>query len=150
LVRLNEIVNDGEVARYLQVVPHVSMKSTRDFFLKCRKEKTLWYAVVVDGVVAGSVNLRRKPMKKSAHVADIGVAFAKEYWGMGLGGKAMDFLVKRARKMRLKRVELSVDAKNKRAIRLYRSRGFVVEGRLRKAVKSGGRYSDVLVMGRLI
>ena len=36
---------------------------------------------------------------------------------------------------------------NERAIRLYRSKGFVNEGTLRKAVFIGGTYYDHLCMG---
>jgi RimJ/RimL family protein N-acetyltransferase len=150
LRRLNELVNDREVARFLQVVPPVSLKSTRDFYGKCRRERVLWSAVVVDGVVAGSVNLRRKEAKKSRHAADIGIALAREYWGRGVGAAAMDYLIGRVREMGLKRVELAVEDGNRRAIRLYKSRGFAVEGRLRKAVKSSGRYHDTLLMARLL
>lgn len=48
------------------------------------------------------------------------------------------------------KVELTVNTDNGRAIRLYRSVGFVEEGRKQKARFLEGEFQDVLVMGRLV
>jgi L-phenylalanine/L-methionine N-acetyltransferase len=149
LGRLNDIVNDPDVAAHLIVTPPVSMKSTADLYAESRKTRS-WFAVVCDGSVAGSVSLRRKPMKKHSHTADIGLAIAKKYWGMGVGAAAMDFAIGRARRLGLKRLELTVHADNRRAILLYGRKGFELEGKLRRAVKCGVKYQDVLVMARLL
>ena len=48
----------------------------------------------------------------------------------------------------LKRVELSVFTDNERAVRLYESLGFVVEGTERFAAIRDGRYADEYLMAR--
>jgi RimJ/RimL family protein N-acetyltransferase len=149
LKRLNDLVNDPDVARFLTVSPPISMKETLEFFKKSDHKDSPWYCIEVDGVVAGSVSWRRMKPKKNAHAGDFGISLAREYWGRGLGKKAVLFVVGKARQMRLQRLALTVNADNKRAIRLYRSCGFKKEGTLRKAFKDNRGYHDVFVMARL-
>jgi putative acetyltransferase len=50
----------------------------------------------------------------------------------------------------LKRVELCVFTDNERAIALYRSMGFVVEGTKKYAAARGGTYADEYLMARCV
>jgi RimJ/RimL family protein N-acetyltransferase len=151
LRRLNEIVNDGEVAHFLSLIPSVSLNSTRGHFLSCRRNKSLWYSVVVDGSVAGSFLLTpHKRDGKMAHGAGFGIDLAKEYWGKGVGVKSVDYALRKAKSLGLKRVELEVVAENLRARRLYGKCGFSREGVKRKSFKIGRKYHDTIVMARLL
>ena len=49
----------------------------------------------------------------------------------------------------LRRVWFEVHASNERAIRAYRSRGFVDEGRMLEHIWLDGRYLDHVLMGIL-
>ncbi len=49
----------------------------------------------------------------------------------------------------MRRVFLTVNDNNERAIRAYRACGFVEEGRLREHVWSNGAYIDLVYMGVL-
>lgn len=60
LKRLNEIVNDPRVSRFLTVSPPVSMKSTVKWFNRNKEMKNLWWAAIVDGEIVGSISLMRK------------------------------------------------------------------------------------------
>ena len=48
----------------------------------------------------------------------------------------------------LKRVEISVFTDNGRAVRLYKSQGFVVEGTKRYAAVKNGVHADAYLMAR--
>ncbi len=151
LKRLNDIVNDSDVSRYLQLVPPVSMKLTRDLFERCRKEKTRWYCIKVDGKIAGSTMVRKNNVKsKRGHTADFGINIAKEFWGKGVGDKTMEFVIKKSKKAGVKRLELEVVAENTRARRLYEKHGFMVEGVKKKSFRIGGRYHDTIMMAKLL
>jgi RimJ/RimL family protein N-acetyltransferase len=74
----------------------------------------------------------------------------KDAWGRGLGTEATRLMLDHAfRVLGLHRVALSVFAFNDRAIRSYRSVGFVVEGRSRDAIWRDGRWWDELHMSLL-
>jgi RimJ/RimL family protein N-acetyltransferase len=74
----------------------------------------------------------------------------KNYWGQGYGREAVSLLLGYAFRLRnMRRVYLSVNGTNERAIRAYRACGFVEEGRLRQHVWSNGQYIDLVYMGAL-
>lgn len=149
LGRLNEIVNDPAVCRFLNLVPPVSMKSTRELYNQSRKNGCMLYSIVVDGRVAGSVCLKPR-RNKQAHVADFGISLARECWGAGVGGRAVDFIAGVGRERGVRRVELEAVAGNKRAIGLYRKHGFFSEGVKKRSFIIDGRYHDTVSMARLI
>lgn len=75
---------------------------------------------------------------------------ARDRWGKGLGREVTSHVVEWGfSNLNLNRVSLSVLAGNDRAIRLYRSLGFVEEGRLRQAQYKNGAYVDVVLMSVL-
>lgn len=75
---------------------------------------------------------------------------ALEFTGRGLGREATELVLEHAfERIGLHRVWLHVYAFNMRAIAVYRSCGFVVEGRLRDALLWEGRRHDALLMGVL-
>jgi RimJ/RimL family protein N-acetyltransferase len=151
LRRLNEIVNDPDVARYLALIPPVSMNSSRGMYERVRREKSHWYCIIVDGVVAGSVWIQggRKDSKQ-AHVTEFGISIAREYWGMGVGDKAMKFMINKSRELGLKRIQMIVVEDNRRARRLYEKHGFRREGVQKKSFKIGRRYHNTIMMARLL
>ena len=74
----------------------------------------------------------------------------KDAWGRGCGTEATRLMVGHAFEgLGLHRVALSVFAFNERAIRSYRSVGFVVEGRAREAIWREGRWWDEIAMSIL-
>jgi len=74
----------------------------------------------------------------------------KEAWGRGFGTEATRLMIDHAfGGLGLHRVGLTVFSFNERAIRSYRSVGFVVEGRARDAIWRDGRWWDEIAMSIL-
>jgi RimJ/RimL family protein N-acetyltransferase len=74
----------------------------------------------------------------------------KEAWGRGHGTEATRLMVDHAfTGLGLHRIGLTVFSFNERAIRSYRSVGFVVEGRAREAIWREGRWWDEIAMSIL-
>jgi RimJ/RimL family protein N-acetyltransferase len=74
----------------------------------------------------------------------------KDAWGHGFGTEATRLMIDHAfGGLGLHRVGLTVFAFNERAIRSYRSVGFVVEGRAREAIWREGRWWDEISMSIL-
>lgn len=71
-------------------------------------------------------------------------------WGKGLGRACVEFAACYAfDELNLNRLSLTVLSTNERAMKLYRSVGFIDEGRMRQAQYKSGQYVDVLMMGLL-
>ncbi|MEO5939475.1 MAG: GNAT family protein, partial [Candidatus Limnocylindrales bacterium] len=74
----------------------------------------------------------------------------KDAWGHGFGTEATRLMIDHAfGTLGLHRIGLTVFAFNERAIRSYRSVGFVVEGRAREAIWREGRWWDEISMSIL-
>jgi RimJ/RimL family protein N-acetyltransferase len=74
----------------------------------------------------------------------------KDAWGRGYGTEATRLMIGHAFDgLGLHRVALSVFSFNERAIRAYRSVGFIVEGRAREAIWRDGRWWDEISMSLL-
>ncbi|MFJ5678502.1 GNAT family N-acetyltransferase [Streptomyces sp. NPDC093097] len=78
------------------------------------------------------------------------IALVPAATGRGLGPEAIRLLLGHAfDKVGLHRVELEVFAFNERARRSYEKCGFVMEGRMREALRWDGAWHDVLMMAAL-
>jgi RimJ/RimL family protein N-acetyltransferase len=74
----------------------------------------------------------------------------KDCWGQGYGTEATRLMLDHAfGTLSLHRIGLSVFSFNERAIRSYRSCGFVMEGRAREAIWRDGRWWDEVTMSVL-
>jgi diamine N-acetyltransferase len=78
----------------------------------------------------------------------IGLTIDREYWGRGYGKDAASTLVDYAfHHHNMRKVWLDVLADNDRAVALYKSLGFIEEGRLVEQSWSDGAYRDLIYMG---
>ena len=85
------------------------------------------------------------------HAGGVGVAVVKACWGMGVGRALMEEQIKWFQENGVTKVNLQVDTKNHRAVSLYLSLGFVVEGReARERRLPDGSYREAYWMGLLL
>ncbi len=105
------------------------------------------FAVEADGKLIGGCALF--DFDHVAHTCQLGITIGdKAYWGKGYGREALTLLLDYAfRLQNVRKVWLTVNGNNERAIRAYRACGFVEEGRLRNQVWSNGSYLDLVCMG---
>jgi putative acetyltransferase len=106
---------------------------------------------VAGGEIVGSAGLYPAAASlRRTHARMLGIGIAKEYQGRGLGRQLLQRLIDWADNWAgVLRIELYVHADNERAQQLYRSLGFVEEGRHRGYAMKGGEYIDSLSMARL-
>lgn len=107
------------------------------------------FAIEVDGKLIGQCALFA--FDDVSRCCELGITIGdKSYWGRGYGRDTVRTLLDYAfHLLNLRRVFLAVNGNNDRAIRAYRSCGFVEEGRLRAHVWNNGAYVDLVYMGIL-
>jgi RimJ/RimL family protein N-acetyltransferase len=107
------------------------------------------FAIEADGQLIGQCALFQ--FDHTGQTCMLGITIGdKTYWGQGYGREAVSLLLGYAFRLRnMRRVYLSVNGTNERAIRAYQACGFVEEGRLRQHVWSDGHYIDLVYMGVL-
>lgn len=106
---------------------------------------------VAAGEIVGMAGLHTvHPGLRRQHVRLLGIGLAPEWQGRGIGRRLMERLLHWADHWAgVLRIELHVHADNPRAIALYRSLGFVEEGRHRAYALKDGQYVDSISMARL-
>ncbi len=107
------------------------------------------FAIEAEGTYIGGCGLFN--FDWTGHTAELGIGIGDlAYQGHGYGRDAVRVLLDYAFRLRnLRKVWLTVNGDNARAIHAYGACGFVEEGRLRAHVWSDGRYIDLIYMGIL-
>ncbi|KAG9552072.1 acyl-CoA N-acyltransferase, partial [Aureobasidium melanogenum] len=83
-------------------------------------------------------------------IVSFGILLTKDHQGRGLGTEVLRWMCNYIfTTLGYRRIELSLDATNDRALRCYRHVGFVEEGRRRKQFWREGEFRDVLEMAML-
>jgi ribosomal protein S18 acetylase RimI-like enzyme len=101
-----------------------------------------------DGSITGHAFLEPHKLANTAHVVFLTIAIHEGHQGMGLGKMLMQKLIEWARSQpKIEKFELQVRSSNTRAIMLYKSLGFIEEGRKTKRLKYGPNdYLDDIYM----
>jgi len=148
--RVYDIYMHDEVVPYLGFDP-----MPRDAFSKVFDplfESGCFYVYELDGQVQGFYKAQRH-IGRAAHVAYLGtLAVAPEVKGRGVAGAMLEDAIARLRRAGVRRVELTVEADNPRAIAFYQRLGFMHEGTQRAAYKRAADdgYVDELMHGLLL
>ncbi|MCD8500886.1 MAG: GNAT family N-acetyltransferase [Bacillaceae bacterium] len=100
----------------------------------------------------GLLTFQRGIPAKLSHQGTLGMIINKKWRNKGVGKQLISALISWAKKNKeIEKICLEVLSRNKRAIRLYESFGFIEEGRQLKQVKiSDGEYDDLILMGKLL
>ena len=97
----------------------------------------------------GLLTFTGRDLERVRHTGEVGLIVAKEYWGMGVGKSLMNSLHLWADENPLiSKIDLRVRLSNRRAINLYESLGYQIEGWIRRAVKINDEYDDHYWMGK--
>jgi ribosomal protein S18 acetylase RimI-like enzyme len=100
------------------------------------------------GVIVGHAFLERRDLAVTSHVMNLTIAVHAGYQEQGFGKKLMTYLITWSRSNpTVEKLELQVRSSNERAIALYKSLGFIEEGRKTKRLKYGpNSYLDDVYM----
>lgn len=102
--------------------------------------------------IVGLLDFAVHPRERKRHVGTLGVSVHAEWRRRGIGRLLMESLFNwAAGAPTIEKVTLAVFATNGPAIDLYRSLGFVEEGRRPKEIKIGpGNYVEEILMYRMV
>ena len=85
------------------------------------------------------------------HRAELGISVRKDYWHQGIGSALMERLIPFAKQSGFEQIELTVESKNQRALRLYHKNGFVIYGTRPHGLKyPDGSYDNDYLMVRML
>ena len=107
------------------------------------------FAIEADGKYIGSITLMNLRDRNGNFELGIGIG-DRAYWGRGYGRDAIRLMLNYGfHYLGGRRIALTTNAKNERAIRCYLACGFIEEGRPRKVLWIEGEYVDLVNMSIL-
>jgi putative acetyltransferase len=130
-------------------IPHRSVDEVSRQFAKPDPNVRLLVAEM-DGDVAAFGGLSVERSLRARHVGHVWISVSEDVHGRGIGGHLLDALLDLGTEwMGLLRIQLEVFVDNEAAIKLYRERGFEIEGVIRGSALRKGKLVDSFLMGRM-
>ncbi len=126
-------VSAGEtefLLRYPEECGMYTPEAERAFFNRINNaDNGAMLVCLVDGKVAGNCDIQWSRMKKLRHRATVSIALMKEFWGLGIGTKMMQEMIRIAEADdQILQIELDFIEGNSRARALYEKMGFRITG----------------------
>lgn len=116
-----------------------------------QRDNSVYLVAEVDGQIVGIVTLEGGRRKSNRHSAVLGISVRDTWRGKGIGKQLMAQAIEWANQTgMIKRIELLVNVRNTRALHLYQSFGFEIEGRRRNPFYQNGLYHDDYLMALLL
>jgi RimJ/RimL family protein N-acetyltransferase len=152
VARQHEFNQDIELYALDSDVPHVNPLEDAQAFYESRikpDENIAHFSIETDGKYIGFCALYG--LRNRHGNVELGITIGdRDYWGRGYGRDTIKLLLNYAfHYLGARRIALTTNVKNERAIRCYLACGFVEEGRPRKVVWIEGEYTDLVNMSIL-
>ncbi|MEH6942633.1 GNAT family N-acetyltransferase [Bacillus sp. JJ722] len=111
--------------------------------------RNLFLVAEIDSEIVGFSRCEGNLLKRFFHKVEFGVCVLKDFWGYGIGKNLLQQSIHWADSNGIKKITLSVLETNTKAIALYQTFGFEIEGILKKdKILSDGNYYNTIIMGR--
>jgi len=106
----------------------------------------------VDGKLVGTAGIHASHQRRIFHIGEIGISIHQDYWNSGLGTLLMQDLIDWAKDSKvIRRLQLTVQKRNTRAVHVYEKMGFKTETIMeRGAIDADGHFLDVHLMSLMI
>lgn len=124
-----------------------NLKKQKEWFAEYQKDKNKnFFTICDDSKPIGFIGLSN--ISKVNKNADLFIAIGEdEYRGTGVGKIAMKWIIDYGfNKLKLHKINLGVIKDNSPAVNLYKSLGFVVEGKMKDEVFYRGKFHNFLSM----
>lgn len=129
-----QVTMSTEEAR--QYLDYISRRSDNLFLLAADKTR-----------IVASLNFQRGRWPFTRHQGEFGISVLAEFWGYGLARRMLETMLEWASHNNIRKINLKVRTDNIRAIQLYQSIGFVIEGTIEREYFRPGVFYSAYHMG---
>jgi ribosomal protein S18 acetylase RimI-like enzyme len=158
LVFVNGLVDDKRSGRGSHVFTGFERKITRreerDYLAHqmeaIQKGRTVSVIAEVNDRIVGNGNIDKGNYSETQHHGHLGLTVLAEYRGIGIGREMVKVLLREAKKIGVKNVDVEFLAINQAAIRTYQKAGFREVGGIPGKVHRRGKLLESMVMAREI
>ena len=128
-----------------EISKHEEKNVLKNLFNQMKWGKAFSCWAIYDNKVIASSDIFRGGFREQ-HIGKISVMVDKEFREDGIGKFLIDFILEKAKAMKIKIVSLTVFSDNEIAIKLYKQFGFKEWGRLPNGLFRKNKYSDTVKM----
>lgn len=113
-------------------------------------ENVYAFVALIEEEIVGNLGFEVNPNPRRRHVATFGMGVKDKFAGQGVGRALLEAIIDLSDNwLNLKRIEMTVYKDNDRAISLYKSFGFEIEGESPAFAFRNGAYISAYHMARL-
>ncbi|UTR09519.1 GNAT family N-acetyltransferase [Evansella sp. LMS18] len=139
----DDVIRGG---RFIQKERARTLEEEQAFIREMAEKDNMYAGVVIDNKVKGIARLVRGELKMKRHTALFRTWLGKEAQGKGLGNAVMEYTLHWGKIHGLHKINLTVFASNKVAVKLYEKHGFITEGVQKEQAFINGEYDDEVFM----
>lgn len=150
-------VSAGEtdfLLRYPEECGKYTPEAEKDLFERLNASETeAMLACTVDGRIAGNCQIAWNRRIKTGHRASVAIALLKEFWGLGIGTRMFEEMIRIAEAdPAILQLELEFIEGNSRARALYEKMGFRITGVNPDAIrlKDGSFRNEYVMMKKIV
>lgn len=139
-------MNNPKVIRFIESGGNYNVKKLKSFLSYTEKKPKYFWAIVVKKGDIHIGNIKIDPINFKHLNGEYGILIGNsKFWGFGYAKEASNLVIKYCfDNLKLKKITLGVNEKNKKAINLYKNLGFVEEGRLKENINFENKFVDLL------
>ena len=148
--RFYDILNNQNFI-FLSAKPK-SIEGEKDFLKKnAKKRKTNFeynFTIIYEDNVVGGIGIKINQHRK--YIGEIGYFIDENYHGKGIATRAVKILEKFGfNELKLKRIEILMNPKNKASVKVALKLGYLKEGILKKILENKGKYEDAVIYAKI-
>jgi RimJ/RimL family protein N-acetyltransferase len=149
LAYIEQVAGESENLTFGPGEFELTVEQERAFLQMCFDSPTSLYLLAeLDGELAGTLSFSAGKRRRIRHTGEFGISVAQAFWGLGIGGYLLAYLIDWARAGEIvRKINLFVRTDNLPAIHLYEKYGFVREGTQTREFYVRGQFIDVHLMG---
>lgn len=121
-------------------------------FLKkvTESDNNAMFLAFYNGQAIASAGIHGSALSRLKHKVSFGISVLNQYHNLGIGTLLMETVIKKAKELKLHKIELEVRNDNTNAIHLYEKLGFYTEGIREDGFYIDGEYISLRQMGLIL
>jgi len=142
---INIVAGESEMITISPGEFNLSEKEEQTIILKRNESSNQIYVVaLINEEIVGLADIAASPRKRIKHIGTLGISTLKTHWGKGIGRLIMNHLMDWATKnSEIQKLHLTVRVDNQRALTIYESLGFEIEGKQKNGLLTAQGMKDV-------
>ena len=153
---INGLVNEKQKGKGSEIFTGFEEKLTRDDeaswvadqIVKLENLEMVSVLAEVNGRIVGVGQITKGHYRETRHHGELGLTVLASHRGIGIGKQMIKILLREAKKIGVKNVEVEFLATNPAAAHAYESAGFIEVGKIRGKVQRDGKLLDSMIMAR--